>query len=57
MVDSAVVIRAVGGPEVLKHESIAVGNPGKGQVRIKQTVIGVNFHDCYVRSGLTSALT
>lgn len=28
-----------------------MGAPGNGQVRLRQTVIGVNFHDCYVRSG------
>jgi NADPH2:quinone reductase len=49
--DRAVVIRGAGAPEVLKTESITVGSPGRGQVRLRHTAIGVNFHDCYVRSG------
>jgi len=52
----AIVIRARGGPEVLRIESVAVGAPGPGELRIRQTAIGVNFHDCYVRSGLYKTL-
>ncbi|MGY9057609.1 MAG: quinone oxidoreductase family protein [Alphaproteobacteria bacterium] len=47
----AIMLRETGGPEVLRLEDIAVGSPGPGQVRLRQTAIGVNFHDCYVRSG------
>ena len=54
--DRAVVIREAGGPEVLKSEPVNVGAPGSGEVRLRQTAIGVNFHDCYVRSGLYSTL-
>jgi NADPH2:quinone reductase len=56
-VDRAIVIREVGGPEVLKSEPVTVGAPGNGQVRLRHTAIGVNFHDCYVRSGLYSTLS
>lgn len=52
----AIVITAYGGPEVLKIEDVAVGEPGTGELRVRQTAIGVNFHDCYVRSGLYTAL-
>lgn len=52
----AIVMRAPGGPEVLRLEAVEVGAPGPGQVRIEQTAIGVNFHDCYVRSGLYQTL-
>jgi NADPH2:quinone reductase len=41
-----------GGPEVLQLDDIQVGEPGKGQVRIRHTAIGVNFVDTYQRSGL-----
>lgn len=41
-----------GGPEVLQVDDVAVGEPGKGQVRIRHTAIGVNFVDTYQRSGL-----
>ena len=54
--DRAIVLRTTGGPAVLKSEPIAVGAPGSGQVRLIHTAIGVNFHDCYVRSGLYSTL-
>jgi len=48
----AVVVRAKGGPEVLSVEEREVGQPGPGQLRIRQTAIGVNFIDTYQRSGL-----
>lgn len=41
-----------GGPEVLRARDIVVGDPGPDEVRIRQTVIGVNFVDIYFRSGL-----
>jgi NADPH2:quinone reductase len=52
----AIVMRAPGGPEVLKVESVEVGAPGPGQVRLRQTAVGVNFHDIYVRTGLYKTL-
>jgi NADPH2:quinone reductase len=52
----AIVLRETGGPEVLRLERIDVGPPAAGEVRIRQTAIGVNFHDCYVRSGLYKTL-
>ena len=45
-------VHAYGGPEVLKVEDIEIGAPAEGQVRIRQTAIGLNFLDCYNRSGL-----
>ncbi|MBV8799222.1 MAG: quinone oxidoreductase [Alphaproteobacteria bacterium] len=41
-----------GGPEVLKLTDIELPPPAAGQVRVKHTVIGVNFIDTYQRSGL-----
>lgn len=41
-----------GGPEVMKWVEIDVGKPGEGQLRLRQTAIGVNFIDVYFRSGL-----
>jgi NADPH2:quinone reductase len=41
-----------GGPDVLKLEDIELPPPGPGQVRVRHTVIGVNFIDTYQRSGL-----
>jgi NADPH:quinone reductase len=52
---AAVRVHKVGGPEVLTYEEIAVAAPGPGQIRVKQHAIGVNFVDCYFRSGLYPA--
>jgi NADPH2:quinone reductase len=41
-----------GGPEVLQLEDITLPEPGEGQVRVRHTVIGINFIDTYQRSGL-----
>jgi NADPH:quinone reductase len=54
---TAMIMHEAGGPDVLRLEDITVGEPGPGQVRLKQTAIGVNFHDIYVRSGLYQTLT
>ncbi len=41
-----------GGPEVLRWESVDVGEPGRGEVRIRHQAVGLNFADTYFRSGL-----
>jgi NADPH:quinone reductase-like Zn-dependent oxidoreductase len=48
----AVIATSFGGPEVLRYESVSVKAPGPGEVRIRQTAIGVNYIDVYVRKGL-----
>jgi len=53
---NAIIIRSYGGSEVLVSEEIEVGAPGPSEVRIRQTGIGVNYHDVYVRSGLYKTL-
>lgn len=54
---TAMIMHEAGGPEVLRPETVTVGEPDPGQVRLRQTAIGVNFHDIYVRSGLYQTLT
>ncbi|MGY1661861.1 quinone oxidoreductase family protein [Geodermatophilus sp. SYSU D00705] len=44
-----------GGPEVLRWESIDVGDPGPGQVRVRHAAVGLNFADTYFRTGLYPA--
>ena len=44
---NAIVIRTYGGSEVLVCEEIEVGAPGPNEVRIRQTGIGVNYHDVH----------
>ncbi len=48
----AVRVHAYGGPEVLQVEEIAVGAPGPGEAKLRQTAIGLNFIDVYLRTGL-----
>jgi NADPH2:quinone reductase len=48
-------VQAVGGPEVLRLEQVEVGEPGRGQVRLRQTAVGLNYIDVYFRSGLYPA--
>ncbi len=45
-------IAATGGPEVMRLENGDIGKPGPGQVRLRQTAVGVNFIDVYFRTGL-----
>ncbi|HEY1892855.1 MAG TPA: quinone oxidoreductase [Steroidobacteraceae bacterium] len=52
----AIVLRDTGGPEKLRYERVDVPDPGAGEVQIRHTAIGVNFHDTYVRSGLYDTL-
>lgn len=47
----AVRIYEAGGPEVLRIEDVAVGDPGPGEVRIRHVAVGCNFADTYFRSG------
>lgn len=52
----AIVIREYGGSEVLVCEDVEVAEPAAGELRIRQSGIGVNYHDVYVRSGLYKTL-
>ncbi len=53
----AIVVREYGGPEVLCLEDLEVKQPGHGELFIRQTAIGVHYHDIYVRSGLYTTLS
>lgn len=48
----AIRIHETGGPEKLKWEEVEVGDPGPGEVRVRNTAIGLNYIDTYHRSGL-----
>jgi NADPH:quinone reductase-like Zn-dependent oxidoreductase len=45
------VITRYGGPETLQMRGLAIPPPGPGEVRLRQTAIGVNFIDVYCRRG------
>ncbi|WP_454916708.1 quinone oxidoreductase family protein [Xanthobacter sediminis] len=51
----AVQVHQTGGPEVLTYEDITVPPPGRGEVQIRHTAIGLNFVDVYFRTGLYKA--
>ena len=51
----AVVVRTPGGPESMLIEDVAVGEPGPGQVRVRNRAIGLNFIDTYFRAGMYKA--
>jgi NADPH2:quinone reductase len=41
-----------GGPEEMLFEQMDLPAPGAGQVRLRQTAVGLNFIDVYTRTGL-----
>ena len=47
----AVRFYEIGGPEVLRLEEVAVGEPGEGEVRVRHVAVGLNFADTYFRQG------
>jgi NADPH2:quinone reductase len=48
----AIQLQQPGGPEALEWTEVIVGEPGPGQVRLRQTAVGLNFIDVYHRTGL-----
>ncbi len=47
----AIRIHRTGGPEVMVWQDVEVGDPGPGEVRLRQTAVGLNFLDIYHRAG------
>ncbi|MGE3150987.1 MAG: quinone oxidoreductase [Pseudorhodoplanes sp.] len=45
-------LHATGGPEVLRFEDVEVGEPGPGQVRMRNRAVAVNYRDVLQRNGL-----
>ena len=48
----AIQVHETGGPEVMRFEEAAVGEPGPGEARIRHSAIGLNYIDVYFRMGL-----
>jgi NADPH2:quinone reductase len=48
----AIRIHQTGGPDVLRWEEVAVGEPAAGEARVRHEAVGLNFIDIYHRSGL-----
>ncbi|MBU9607417.1 quinone oxidoreductase family protein [Burkholderia multivorans] len=47
----AIRVHETGGPDVLRWEQLEVGAPGKGELRIRHTAVGLNYIDVYHREG------
>lgn len=45
-------IGRTGGPEVIAWQDAQIGAPGPGELRLRQTAIGLNYIDTYFRTGL-----
>jgi NADPH:quinone reductase-like Zn-dependent oxidoreductase len=51
MTGQGVVLTAFGGSDQLVYESVTVAAPGPGEVRLRQSAVGVNYIDVYIRRG------
>jgi len=52
VMSQAIRFHAPGGPDVLRLEAVDLPDPGFGEVRLRQTAVGVNYIDTYHRTGL-----
>jgi NADPH:quinone reductase len=48
----AIRLERHGGPEVLEYVAVDLREPAPGEVRVRQTAVGLNFIDTYQRTGL-----
>ena len=48
----AAVIHEKGTPDVFRWEEVEVGAPGRGEIRIRNEAVGVNYVDTYHRRGM-----
>ncbi|WP_326532781.1 quinone oxidoreductase family protein [Pseudorhodoferax sp.] len=48
---TAVRFHTTGGPDVLRVEQVALGEPGPGQVLLRHVAVGLNYADTYFRNG------
>ena len=51
MMARAIRFHQTGDPDVLKLESVEVGDPGPGEARVRHTYVAVNYIDVYFRTG------
>lgn len=49
-------IEKTGGPEVIQWVDVDLPDPGPGEVRMRNTAVGLNYIDTYFRSGLYPSL-
>lgn len=53
---NAIMIRDYGASDALRLEDLELAELGPAEIRLRQTAVGVNYHDVYVRSGLYKTL-
>jgi len=53
---TGIVLGARGGPGELRRSLVRAAAPGPGEVRLRQSAIGVNYIDVYTRTGLAGGL-
>ena len=51
MTGQGIVLKAFGGSDQLVYESVTAAAPGPGEVRLRQSAVGVNYIDVYIRRG------
>ena len=51
----AIQVHEVGGPDAMRWEEVEVGTPGPGEIRLRQSAVGLNYIDVYFRTGLYPA--
>lgn len=52
MAERRAIVAEFGGPEAIRFEDIDLPHPAPGEVRMRNTAVGLNFIDTYHRSGL-----
>ena len=57
MTGHAVILERHGGPENLAWQEVSVPPPAPGEIRLRQTAVGVNFIDIYCRTGYFPMVT
>ena len=50
----AIVLHEYGRSDVLRLQAITLKRPKAMEIMVRQTAIGVHFHDIYVRTGSVS---
>ena len=57
MTGQGIVLARHGGPDALRLQPVEAPAPGPGEVRLRQTAVGLNYIDVYVRKGLYPLVT
>ena len=52
MMATVIKLYELGGPENFKVEDIDLGDPGPGEVLLRNHAVGLNFYDVYERTGV-----